>query len=344
MAIPVAPNKKKKKSSGGSGSSGGGSSSSGGGGGSRSGGGGGGGSKPSDPYLAAQQAAQRKADAKEAEAKRKASNKYIKAADTIQQQADALRIALGSKGFRRQLNTKLGNINVAQSQADSLLMKNFNERLADLRGAQADNEKATASESLAGLSNRGRERANALSQAMLQGAGESDLLASQQMALRNWEANQSEVNRNYFDSTRSVNNSIGDLNADTRTARVNNVVQANADREQLWTNYYNQVSDTYTQLGNIKGQQANYLGEAYEQVASKKTKRRQSAASAQSGNWYDAASKTQGKAWKNPGVSSSLRNWAGGADEKTEKFAQRPVNAAIFSQGRRPEGATLRKW
>lgn len=343
MAIPVAPNKKKSKPSGGGGKSSGGSS--GGGGKSSSGGGGGGGGKTSsDPYLAAQQKAQREADRKEREAKQKASRKYIKAADTLQQQADALRIALGKSGFKRQLNVKLGNISTAQSQADALLMKNFNERLADLRGAQQDNEKATAAESIAGLSNRGRERANALSQAMLQGAGESDTLAAQQMALRNWEANTSETLRNYFDSTRSVNNSIGDLNADTRTARVNNVVQANADREQLWTNYYNQVSDAYTQLGNIKGQQANYLGEAYEQVASKSTRRRQARTSAASGNWYDQASKTQGKAWKNPGVSSSLRNWAGGADEKTEEFSQRPVDAALFSQGRRPEGASLRKW
>lgn len=342
--IPVAPTKKKKKSSGGSGgggsSSGGGTRSSGGTKRSSSGGGGGGG----DPYLAAQKAAQAKADAKEREAKRKASDRYIKQADTLQKQANALRIALGGKGFKRALNIKLGNIATVQKQADSVIMKGFSDRIADLRGTALDNEKAAAQQSLAALSNRGRERAQTVSEAMLQGAGETDLLRAQNMALNNWEANQAETNRNYFDTLRSTNTAIGDLNIDTRTARVNAATQANADREGLWTTYYNQMSDAYTQLGNVKGQQAEYLGLANEQVSSKGTRKRQRASSSASGSYYAQASRTQGKAWKNPGVSKSLMNWAGAADEKAEEFAQRPVGASLFKAGKAPEGATLRKW
>lgn len=342
--IPVAPTKKKKQSGGGGGSSsGGGGSRSGGGGTKRTSSGGGGGSS-SDPYLRAQQAAQAKADRKEREAKQKSSQRYIKQADTLQKQADALRVALGKSGFKRALNIKLGNIGRVQGQADALLMKGFNERVSDLRGTALDNEKAAAQQSLAGLSNRGRERAQTVSEAMLQGAGETDLLRAQNMALSNWEANQAETNRNYFDSLRSVNTAIGDLNTDTRTARVNNAVQANADREGLWTTYYNQVSDAYTQIGNVKGQQAEYLGMANEQVSSKGVRKRQRRSADASGDYYRAASRTQGKAWKNPGVSSSLRNWAGAADERAEEFAQRPVGAQLFSAGKAPEGATLRKW
>jgi hypothetical protein len=339
--IPVAPTKKKKKSSGGGSSSGG---SSGGSSGTRKKSSGGGTKKSSDPYLAAQQAAQAKADKKEREAKRKSSDRYIKQADTLQKQADALRVALGGSGFRRALSTKLGNIGRVQKQADAVLLKGFNERLSDLRGSAVDNEKAAAQQSLAGLSNRGRERAQTISEAMLQGAGETDLLRAQNMALGNWEANQAETNRNYFDTVRSINASIGDLNTDTRTARVNNAVQANADREGLWTTYYNQVSDAYTQLGNIKGQQAEYLGLANEQVSSKKVRKDQRRIAGRSGNFYEQASRTQGKAYKNPGVSASLRNWAGGADERPEEFAQRPVGAPLFAAGKSPEGATLRKW
>lgn len=340
--IPVAPTKKKKSSGG----SGGGSSSSGG---SRSGGtrkssgssGGGGGG---DPYLAAQKAAQAKADAKEREAKRKSSDRYVKQAETLQKQANALRIALGGKGFKRALNIKLGNIATVQKQADAVIMKGFNERVGDLRGTALDNEKAAAQQSLAALSNRGRERQQTISEAMLQGAGETDLLRAQNMALSNWEVNQAETNRNYFDTLRSTNTAIGDLNIDTRTARVNAATQANADREGLWTTYYNQMSDAYTQLGNVKGQQAEYYGLANEQVSSKSSRKRQRQTSGASGDYYAKASRAQGSAWKNPGVSKSLMNWAGAADEKAEEFSQRPVGASLFKAGKAPEGATLRKW
>ena len=60
-----------------------------------------------------------------------------------------------------------------------------------------------------------------LAQAALQGAGETDTLRGQFMAVRNWDANQADVNRSYFDTTRSINSSLQDLNSDVRQQRVN---------------------------------------------------------------------------------------------------------------------------
>ena len=101
---------------------------------------------------------------------------------------------------------------------------------------------------------------------MLQGAGESDVLQAQMMSLRNWQFNQTEANRSYYDTLRSLNSSLTDLNVDTKTALANNELQANADREAIWTNYHDRRSEAFTQLGNIRGQQADYYAEAEQMV------------------------------------------------------------------------------
>jgi hypothetical protein len=87
------------------------------------------------------------------------------------------------------------------------------------------------------------------------------------MSLRSWEANQGEVNRSFHDSQRSINAARLDLDIDTQTARANVVSEANADRGQLWNEYYAQNAESLTQLGNTLGQQAEYYGLAAEQGA-----------------------------------------------------------------------------
>lgn len=332
---PVAPSSNSSGSSSGSNP---GTKNSGGGGGSGKKGGGGGGF---DPY--------KDSIRRENEAKRKAAQKYRDQAKTLSQQIEALKIALGPKGFKNALDQKLANVMLNQRQQDSLLMEGYQKRVGTLAGAAKDNEKATADQSVAAVNNRGRERMNALSEAMLQGAGESDVLAAQQMSLRNWEANQSEVNRSFFDTLRSVNSSLTDLNVDTKGARVNNALEANADREQLWTNYYDQRSQTYTQMGNIRGQQAELYGLAHEAVGSKKNqgdKKKQNQLSAASGSAFTQAALTSGQAWKNPGIDKGLMQWQGQGDFKGQLNTSRLINSQAESPAvtRKVEGATLRKW
>lgn len=216
-------------------------------------------------------AAQKKQDAKEKEAKRKAAKRYVSAGDTLQGQADALRLALSPEGMKNRLDQMLANVDTNQTDADQLIMSGFGERYGSLVNAETDNEKAAAGSSFANLGNTSRERANALSEATNNGAGESDVLASQGAALRNWSANQGEINRAFFDSRSSINSSVTDLNVDTRTARANNVVDSNADRSQLWTNYFDARSETLTQLGNTLGQMSEDYALAEEQVPTKLT-------------------------------------------------------------------------
>lgn len=297
------------------------------------GGGGGGGSK--DPY------AQARAD--QARRDRKAGNRYAEQARNLQGQADALLRAL-RKEFRKGLNIRLDNVANNLAQADALLLDGYRERVGSLEEAASDNVKASETQTGINRQNVVRERNSALAEAMANGAGESDALNAQLASLRNWQANQSEIQRSFFDTLTGINTSLTDLNVDTKTARVNAVVQANSDREQLWSTYYNQRSETFTNLGNTYGQQADYLSSAKEYGVGGGGKGKAGAAR----KAFMQASKEAGKAWENPGVSKRLMNWDG-RDEFTtaqtkKSAAAQLAGAATVSLDQRPEGATLRKW
>ena len=302
---------------------GGGTSGSGGSGGSSNGGGG-------DPYLAAQRKAQRKA-----------AQRYMQQAATLQSQADSLALALGRKGFRAALATKLSNIRRDVLLADNTLLADYRSRVDALQNTAEDNEKAAGGQSYAASVNAGRERANAMSEALAQGAGETDMLRAQGMALRNWNANQSEVARSFQDTATSIDASHTDMTADARTARINTVRQANADRDLLWTNYNDRMSETQTQLGNIYGQMADYYSSAAEMGAGGAGKKMKRARKLAKNAWMDAA-ESAGEAWRNPGVKASLRQWQG-EELDTGSLSAAPVNQSTAVMDR-PEGATLRRW
>jgi hypothetical protein len=289
-------------------------------------------------------AAQARADAKERKAQGKAARKYIDQATTLNQQVRALQAALGGKGFIKALNQRLRNVTLVANQQDAALVHDFRSRYGALKDTFTDNEKAAGAQTFAALGNRGRERANALSEAMAQGAGESDMLRTQQMSLRNWNANQNEVSRSYHDTLTSINSSLVDLTADTRTARINMASQANADRSSLWTDYYSQRSETLTQLGNVRGQQAEFYGLANEAVSSKATQGKRKAAAGASGAAFMGATKASATAWKNPGVKASLRNWAGPAAFEGDLTTSNRHETVDEVPLKRPEGATLRGW
>lgn len=305
-------------------------------GGSGSSGGTGGGS---DPYAAAQA----RADAKERAAKRKAAARYLADADTLNAQIKALKRALKG-GFREALDQRLANIKLVQRDQDRTIRDEYRSRVGNLANAVEENEKAASDQSIANLSNRGRERAAAISEAMSQGAGESDVLRAQAASLRNWDANQGEVNRAFFDTLSSVNSSLNDLTTDTRRNRLNLETQANADRGQLWNDFFAQRSEAYTQLGNLYGQQSELYGMAAEQVGAKSTRRKRRRTDRLSGEAFDDSVSAISRGYKDPGNSDRLENWQGADD------FEGTANSALFSEAAttietaRPEGATLRKW
>jgi hypothetical protein len=194
------------------------------------------------------------------------------------------------------------------------------------------------------MSNRGRERANALSEVMAQGGGESDLLRAQGMSLRNWNANQNEVNRSFFDTLTSVNQSLNDLNVDTKSARVQAAQGMIADKAQLWNGYFDAKSEALTQLGNTYGQMAEYYGMADEQVGSKKRKRTQDKLQDKSGRAFMKAARVGSQSWDAPDVDKDVMDWQGQGDFAGSLSNTNLGSVAPGTAMARPEGATLRKW
>jgi hypothetical protein len=288
--------------------------------------------------------AQQAAKAAERKADHEAARRYLQQAAALQQQINGLRLALGKKGFRKALRTQLHNVNIAERIADAQLVKGYEDQVNSLRRQSKDNEKAAGAQAFLNLTNRSRERANALSEAAANGAGESDQLRTQQMSLRNWEANQMELNRAFHDTRSSIAASLADATANTRTARVSNAVQSNSDREQLWTNFYDSKSEALTALGNTLGQQADAYSLAEEAVKSKSTTAKMKRAQHLSGAAFKGASRLTGKAYHSPGVSAHLRNWDGA------RVAGGQLNNAVLQSSAtelaapKPEGATLRTW
>lgn len=176
------------------------------------------------------------------------------------------------------------------------------------------------------------------------GAGESDILRAQQMSLRNWQANQSEISRAYFDSLTSANASRVDMTVDTRTSLINNQMQAEADREQYWNQYYDRRSETLTALGNALGQQAEYYGLADEAIDSNKVEKKQKRAAHLSGDAFDQASHAAGNGYEVKGTPRNLRRWDGAREFDSVSNDAKFSGAATELAVAHPERATLRSW
>lgn len=231
-----------------------------------------------------------------------------------------------NKGFAAARDTKLANIKKITDQQDAELLRGYEARTTSLLAADEDNEKAESDASFANLANRARETGEMLDEFLVQGAGETDMLKAQLMSLRNWDANQADVNRSYFDTQRSVNSAINDLNATTRTARINLQTEALADQEQVHTNYYNQRADAYTQLGNIR---ANPYSDSYKKDATD----------------YANMAKEASQAWTNPGIDKKFLDWEGTVKPTEDTLTNTKVQAMQLQQPmKRPEGSTLRRW
>ena len=237
--------------------------------------------------------------------------------------------ALLTGGFAKARDQQLANINRMYRTQDVDLLKGYKARSEQLGLARTDNEKSEADASFANLANRARETQDILSQTAEQGAGESDTAKAQLMALQNWDANQGEVNRSYFDTVRSINNAVNDLNVDTRTARINLATQMLGDKQQAWANYQNQMVETATQAANLR---ANPYSNAYKKNS----------------GYYKQIIDNASKVWKNPGVRKSITDWQGTAQpEEGELNNTEMAAAATVQQPKKPTGAStgaLKAW
>ena len=225
-------------------------------------------------------------------------------------------------GFAKARDQQLANINTMYATQDADLLKGYSSRAEQLGLARTDNDKAEADASFANLANRARETQDVLAQTAEQGAGESDTAKAQLMAIQNWDANQADVNRSYFDTVRSVNSAVNDLNVDTRTARINLATQMLGDKQQAWANYQNQMVETATQAANLR---ANPYSNAYKKNS----------------GYYKKIVENAEKVWENPGVDKAITEWEGTAKPEEGKLNNTMVeNVATVQQPKKPTGAS----
>ena len=250
----------------------------------------------------------------------------------IKKSADKAQVAaldtLLKSGFAKARDQKLANVQKVYRQQDDDIFKSFKDRFGSLEKSSLDNDKAEADSSFANVVNRAREAGDLVAQAAAQGLGETDNLRSQLMAIRNFDTNQGDINRSYFDTLRSVNTAQTDLIADTRNARINLASDMLGDYEQIWNNYYNQRADAYTQIGNIR---ANPYSDSYQ---------------ANAGDYAKMAAEAS-TVWKNPGVNQSLLDWTGSGAKPVQERALLNTNlgaAEKVPRIKKPEGSTLRAW
>ena len=159
--------------------------------------------------------------------------------------------------FGKSRDIKLGNIQQLLDESREALLRNYGIQLGILDDSSEDNDAAASDNTYQAVENAARERGEIVAQAAMQGSGETDMLRAQVQALRNFNDNQSATSRSYFDTLGSINASIQGLNVDASTGLGNIWNQAEADRESSWANYYNQMADTWTQIGNIENSNSN---------------------------------------------------------------------------------------
>ena len=252
------------------------------------------------------------------------------------------------------------------------LQKTFDLASGDFAVNLRDNEKSESDASFTNIANRAREKQDLVTQALSQGAGESDVLKSQLQALRNWSVNQGDINRSFFDTRTSINAGITDLNTSTQQGRMNEELSTNMAKADRWDDFYEAMASSYSDMANLD--QSNYLLSGEITAAEKQrgyaegvlnwmnegknfadyeTPRLATMAAAKAApyesKYADLAAQMTGSTWTNPGLSNETKNWKGMTQSQTTLTNTQPWNAQDNTESgtptkKRPEGATLRRW
>jgi hypothetical protein len=301
----------------------------------------GGGAGQTDPNKAARDA-ERRAVARANADKRKAGQRYLKEAGNLEDQARALQRALKTE-FGKNRDTSLGNISQRLTENLALLKDDASKRGGQLDDASANTAVATGQQENQSLTNMVRERSDAMSMLLEQGMGETDQMRAMLMAARNMNSNQNEGNRSYFDTMQSINSSITDLNADTRTALANTFGEAEAEKGRIWENYYSKRNQGYTQLGNVRGQQANYYAQAAEMGVGAGKGKEKAAQTGKKSAYEDAATEA-GKAYKEKALPDWMKNWEGTKLKEAKVQNTNLASAITLDKAEKADGASLRRW
>ncbi len=206
--------------------------------------------------------AQRRAEKQQAERDSRTGKRFLQNARNLNPQAKALRKALGEMKERRRQD--IGDINRTRDTQLAQLKEAATALGTSYTEAGANNDTAAGTALEGGFANAVRERQDAMSNILSQGAGETDQLKAMLMAARNQSSNASEANRAFYDTLGTINQGITSLNVDTKTKLQNAWVAAEGEKEQIWRDYLESRGEALTQLGQIRTAQADAYANAAE--------------------------------------------------------------------------------
>jgi hypothetical protein len=292
-------------------------------------------------------AAEKRAVKRENDAKKKAGQRYLAQASNLEVQAKAIKDALNTE-FARARDQNLGDIDKLLGEQFTMLTENHGLRTRGFLQAAKDNEIAASSNAEGGIRNLVRERQDALTGILEQGAGETDAMRAMVMSARNWHSNQTDTNRSFFDTATSINTGITDLNLDTKTALANANTSAEEGKERVWQDFYNSRGEAFTQLGNVRGQQSDYYAQAKELgVSAGKTAKgndRTKVRKKEMEKAFADAANERGKSYVNPGLQQWVKDFKGADQVEASQSNTNLAAAMTIEPMAKAEGATLRRW
>lgn len=307
------------------------STSSSGGGGSSSGGGG-----SSDPYARA------RADARKAE--KKAGQRYSAQADLLMKQANALKIALGSKGLRRDLRRQLSAANIEYGEENKMILAQYERGKKSLEESALTSEDSRARSAQEAGNNASRERNEALQQGIENGISASDMLKAQAASLRNWSFNMGQVEGNYTDEMNSIKSEHAQMVNSVISARAGAWREREQQRAQIYRGYFDARSQVYTEIGNKRGEASAAWDAANEQDSSATYRRKSRSAEKAALRSLKAAAKSTGKGYSERKTPSSILKWEGSADIEANNDPRRWGQPTLETKDAEGASSRLRKW
>lgn len=304
------------------------------------GGGGGGGSGGSGGMSAAES----RAVARENKAKARAARRYSEQAQLLVKQANALKIALGKDGYKKALQTELGNAQLEWTTQLGLIDTQYQRGRKTLEELAGNTEDARARGTTEAAENAGRERAEQLAQGIAQGVGAMDMIKAQSASLRNWQANMSGVQESYTDSMGSLRSTHEELKNTILAQRASAWQDLQNARGQAKRTFYDNRGAALTEVGNKFGEASSYWEMANEQQGSKKRRKRANSTEKQAVEYLRKAAKQTGRAYENKPLPEWIENWEGEAEGLEYSTDQRSFGATPELATGRAEGATLRRW
>lgn len=290
----------------------------------------------SDPYARA------RADAKAAESK--AATRLAQQAARLKAQADALKIALGSAGFKAELNRQLANASLEFNEKDKLILGQYERgkgALEQQKGTTEDNRSRSLQEN---NQNSGRERNEALQQGIANGISATDMLKAQAASLRNWSLNANQVQTNYTDEVNGLQSEHAQMVNSVITGRQSAWREREQQRTQLYRGYYDNRGQALTEIGNKLGESAQYYDMANEQKASSSYKAGAKSANAAALSNLKAAAAETGKGYKEVAAPGAILGWKGTATLKNTSDPRQWGAQTVELKDAEGASATLRKW